>query len=365
MKNSKKLTRSILKCCLAVLSFVFIGSCHINEKLGDRKKNIWIGAYIDEVFKYPNPTIYTKDSLYILSENIVVKHIEKENKLIHVDDSISKILKLVDSDTINLFYIRARETKFPFEETDLLKNTWEVKEEEENEFLIKSKIYSFEKGSILSINTDYYNNDNNNLLYSEIERYKYRFLKLNKTYILQIFNESGYSYFGQIVLKDKNSFTIEFLNTISPKKVKFNINKQKEVKNINYFNVCNEDRILQYFNNNSGTNFNGGIRKIKNIFKNKFTYVTNKPNQNGYIRIRFIVNCKGDIGRFSIMELNEEYLPFSFDIKIVESIFYITRTELKNSWIPGRFDLKTPTLCDNYKHITFKIKEGKIIDIFP
>lgn len=358
----KCLKKSINLYTLFIAGLVII-SCNYSNRLGYRNQNVWIGSYTDEVFKLPNPKIYTNDSMYKISDKVKAKKINDSINIFKINDSISKTFIKSDSDTINSFYLKARETKFSIDLKDLFKSNWETIEQRENESLKKRKIYSFNNDNKLLIQTNYI--FNNEKLYSEIEEYKFRLIKINQTYILHIYNDSHYSYLGQIVLNNKQSFTIEFLNTIKPNIVKFISTKHKVSEYKNLFKVCMEYRILQYYNNSSGTKFNKGLREVKKIVNREFKYTTKQKNQNGYIRIRFIVNCEGKIGRFSIMELNETYLPFSFDPEIVISLFNIINSDLKNDWTPGTFNLNNSTFCDNYKHLTFKIKEGKIIDILP
>ncbi|WP_313578520.1 hypothetical protein [Chishuiella sp.] len=333
------------------------------ESLGKREKNIWIGAYLDEAGKYPNNMIYNSDSIFTYKQNIIKKKIEDKSKFAIINDSISKFSINVGLDTINLFYKKARNTNFKFSFKDLIISGWETREKEEDESLEKLKKYIFNKDSTLIIQTNYIYN--NKILYSEVENYNYRFIAIDKTYILQIYSDNNFSYFAQIIQKSKKTFTIELLNYIRPKQIQFS-QTDKNIPTIeNKFNLCFEYFIFEYFNNYRGTKFKGGLKEIKKIFADEYNYSTNKEKQNGYIRIRFIVNCDGKMGHFSVMELNDNYLPYSFDSGIVLSLFKITTTDLKDGWIPGTSDNNPSQKYDNYKHLTFKIKEGKIIDILP
>lgn len=358
-----KCLKKIISFFIFLISISSIISCNFSNKLGVRNQNIWIGSYTDLVFKLPNPKIYTSDSIYIISDSIKIKKINDSDQLSFISDSISKTIIHSGSDSMQMFYLKARETNFKIGLEDLFKSNWETNEHEENESLKKRKIYSFRKDNKLFIQTNYV--FNNEQIYSEIEEYRFKLIHINQTYIIQILNNSKYSYFGQIISKNRDSFKIEFLNNIRPNIVKFETTEQKIIPSENLYNICFQYLIPQYFNGDSGTKYNGGLRKIKTIFKEKYSYKTTKTNQNGYIRIRFIVNCDGKIGRFSLMELDENYLPFSFDSEIVSSIFNITTTELKNGWIARTFGQNDSTTSDSYKHLTFKIKEGKITDILP
>jgi hypothetical protein len=65
-------------------------------------------------------------------------------------------------------------------------------------------------------------------------------------------------------------------------------------------------KILQYFNLGKGPVYSGEKSKILNTFKSKYQPITDK-NQNGLIRIRFIVNCEGKAGRFRVLQSDYNY----------------------------------------------------------
>ena len=129
---------------------------------------------------------------------------------------------------------------------------------------------------------------------------------------------------------------------------------------VNDFEICNsENRIMQYFNNSQGIEYRGGKTEILNVFKNEFIPIKNE-NQNGMIRIRFIVNCKGESGRFRIIEADNEYKIFHFNNRITNQLLRITK-KLKG-WIPKEHRNKN---VDYYQYLIFKIVDGNIKEILP
>ena len=119
------------------------------------------------------------------------------------------------------------------------------------------------------------------------------------------------------------------------------------------FELCNgENNVKQYFNNSQGLEYYGGKTKILKEFNNNFVPST-KQNQNGIIRIRFIVNCKGEIGMFRIIEADNNYKEFKFDNKITKTL---------NDWIPKEIRNKE---IDYYQYLIFKITNGNINEILP
>ncbi|MBC6400263.1 MAG: hypothetical protein GDA51_08215 [Ekhidna sp.] len=83
------------------------------------------------------------------------------------------------------------------------------------------------------------------------------------------------------------------------------------------FKVCNGDyKILQYFNLGEGPVYSGEKSKILNTFKSNFKPITDRK-ENGLIRIRFIINCKGKAGRFRVLQLDYDYQEKEFNQEIV------------------------------------------------
>lgn len=123
-------------------------------------------------------------------------------------------------------------------------------------------------------------------------------------------------------------------------------------------NICNKDKIQQYYHIH--TDYLGGKRAIKNellpqIEDKKITF----ENQNGYITIRFIVTCNGEIGLFRANTINEKKEAITFDNSKIAYLKDIV-SGLKNWDIKPRKD-KT---YDSYYFVNFKVKNGLITDIF-
>ncbi len=126
------------------------------------------------------------------------------------------------------------------------------------------------------------------------------------------------------------------------------------------FKVCNGDNnIVQYFNLGEGPAYSGEKSAIINTFKSKYQPIENK-NQNGLIRIRFIINCEGKAGRFRIIQSDYNYRETEFDQQIVSQLQNITK-EIEN-WIIF-YRNKVPV--DYYMYLIFKIKDGQLTEILP
>jgi hypothetical protein len=95
------------------------------------------------------------------------------------------------------------------------------------------------------------------------------------------------------------------------------------------------------------------------MFKSSYKPVEGK-DQNGFIRIRFIVNCKGEAGRFRIIQSNLNFQNTEFDTKITTQLLDITRGI--NQW---EILKRNGTPIDYYMYLILKIDNGEISEILP
>ena len=126
------------------------------------------------------------------------------------------------------------------------------------------------------------------------------------------------------------------------------------------FKVCNgDDKILQYFNLGEGPVYSGEKSKILNTFKSKYKPIADK-NQNGLIRIRFIINCEGKAGRFRVLQSDYDYQEKEFNKEIVSQLLSIAKQI--NYW---EILYKEKNPVDYYMYLIFKITDGQLTEILP
>jgi hypothetical protein len=128
------------------------------------------------------------------------------------------------------------------------------------------------------------------------------------------------------------------------------------------FQLCNPSL---YENSNADwyyfkyPSFDGGLYRLQKVFDDLFQTVEN-GNNNGLVRVEFVINCVGDIGRFKVEELDFEYAKTNLNSAISSQVLQILKGAGK--WIPGeRRDQK----LDTYKFLIFKVKNGRVDEIFP
>ena len=126
------------------------------------------------------------------------------------------------------------------------------------------------------------------------------------------------------------------------------------------FKVCNgDDKILQYFNLGEGPVYRGEKSKIVNIFKSKYQPILDKK-ENGLIRIRFIVNCEGQAGRYRVLQSDYDYQEKEFEKEIVSQLLNITKG-IENWEVFKRNEVPV----DYYMYLIFKISDGQLTEILP
>ena len=123
------------------------------------------------------------------------------------------------------------------------------------------------------------------------------------------------------------------------------------------FEVCDENFILQYYNPERATYSQGknGLRSfILSNYKNK------NYTDSGYLNIRFVINCKGEAGRYVIHENDLNLVPKTFTKDLKDQLFELT-THLKK-WNPN---FTHDMYRDSYMYISYRIENGNITEIIP
>jgi len=134
------------------------------------------------------------------------------------------------------------------------------------------------------------------------------------------------------------------------------INPEKALLNEG-FEVCNEQFICQYYNPERAT-YSEGKNGLRNFVLSN--YKNNSYTDSGYLNIRFVINCKGEAGRYIIHENNLDLEPQVFNKDLVSQLFKIT-SKLKK-WNPNYV---RDEYRDSYIYISYRIENGNITEILP
>lgn len=125
------------------------------------------------------------------------------------------------------------------------------------------------------------------------------------------------------------------------------------------FKLCDEDRVFQYYNFGKGLLYTGEKVKINEHFKEGLKTKEQK-DESGFLTIRFIVNCGGKTGRYRVQGMNNEYKEKAFNENLTSQLLSLTKK--LDGWMVGEYEGKT---YDYYQYLTFKIENGKLIEIMP
>jgi len=121
------------------------------------------------------------------------------------------------------------------------------------------------------------------------------------------------------------------------------------------FKVCDEKRINQYYSVKS--NYQNGKRGLKKDLWNSIESLTFKNS--GYITFRFVINCNGETGRFRVKTVDSELKINYFNAEKIKTLqSFIENLE---KWDVKKWNDRT---FDSYFHLTFKVNNGKITDVF-
>lgn len=119
-------------------------------------------------------------------------------------------------------------------------------------------------------------------------------------------------------------------------------------------------RIFDYYNgSNDRSGFIGGKGNLKKFIDKKLD--NSKLNhESGYLTFRFVINCKGQAGKFVTNEVDFDYNEKQFSKQTVMHLYDIISSIEKWKACVIRNVKK-----DSYFYVTFILKNGKIQDILP
>ena len=123
------------------------------------------------------------------------------------------------------------------------------------------------------------------------------------------------------------------------------------------FEVCNEESVYPYFHH-KGLSYEGEKPAMVSSYERLFR--PSDEQESGYITIRFIVNCKGEAGRFRMIQMDKNYELKKFSDEMPMQLYDITKS--LEGWDVLERDNKS---YDYVRYLTFKINNGVLKDIMP
>lgn len=128
------------------------------------------------------------------------------------------------------------------------------------------------------------------------------------------------------------------------------------------FQLCNgEENVLQYFNVGNNIEIEGDRPFILETFARE--YDSSVSQESGLVRIRFVINCKGEADRYRLLTSDLEYQPYEMDKRITDQLMRITKS--LTGWKEKFTEDEAATSVDYYLYLVFRIVNGKIVKILP
>lgn len=127
------------------------------------------------------------------------------------------------------------------------------------------------------------------------------------------------------------------------------------------FTLCDDGSTYPYYS--PELKYKGGFWEIKQNFISE--YPTNQfqelKNNSGIIIIQFKVNCKGEVGDFSVQQLDLSYQPTVLAKEITK--YFLTTTKMLKNWVPAKNE--EGKFVNSHKFFSFKINKGVLLEILP
>lgn len=137
------------------------------------------------------------------------------------------------------------------------------------------------------------------------------------------------------------------------------IDTLKTIDDHTLFKPCFHPTKINDYYNDKRSGFIGGKGRLRALLKEKLD-PTKIQGESGYLTFRFVVNCKGQAGWFVTEEAGLDYEKKQFSEQCRTHLYNIIKAE--KEW--NNLNIRGED-CDAYTYLTFKIKDGEIIELLP
>ncbi|MEL6922721.1 MAG: hypothetical protein AAFO94_01655 [Bacteroidota bacterium] len=178
----------------------------------------------------------------------------------------------------------------------------------------------------------------------------------------------GIGLYSRVLVDSLRSYRIELVEQIPM--AQFERQANHEVKRVAYinpdsamdkatpFDTC-EEYIWDYYNGEQKLHYRGGKRAIWDTVA---LYLDKKKllKESGYLTFRFVINCEGKMGRITTEQADLDFQPKEFSYITIHHFYEML--EHINDWIPTHVNDEN---VDAYFYLTFKLKDGELIELLP
>lgn len=319
-----------------------------------KQDSVWINSWIEE-----RPAV-NLESMYILSKDSLETD-ELEYKIVK-NNNLLKVTTLIPeySAQYEFHYFKAKQTPLWTREQvlkTLTKQSYsaeikKVQTPNRDLKIIRTLHFSEE---ILTTRYSYFYNEQH-LLTEEFSE-EYQLLERNGKFFFSYLQlEGNLQKTYQITNLTENSFNIyyfdkleEITESYSPEKNNFSPIKS--------FKTCNTLRPIEYYNFNPDFKYvDGNDFVLKKVNENAPIGM----QEDGYITIHFLVNCKGKLGQIGLEQMDFNFQSTAFNTALVHHL--IDEVLKLDNWPETSDNPSEPSI---HAFMMFKIENGKITDLCP
>lgn len=334
------------------------------------RNDVWIGTnyYYKNTGNKANRLIldFEKRKLFDLNEFIYIDSLENIdsfmlNGFLHNFDKYQSSKNRIYSKNRNFnhsyVFRKLEKHKSKKQFGKIFNRQWTTQIIKENESFVIKKNFKISYPTI-SFLKEYFLADK--LVYSEHQTYPLDTLTYNQESIIIIRENDGFV-LAQVKQIDTSNLTLFYHNSFKGHEERYDLaNEELDSYLSPNFGVCNPENTYQYFHDGLALQNKRRRKEIIDYFQTHYVAAIDK-SLNGYIRIRFIVNCMGQTGHFSIQEMDENYNYKPFPVEITEQLFKLTYN--LGGWLPKRIHNRDSV--DYNIHLGFKLINGQIDEILP
>ena len=87
------------------------------------------------------------------------------------------------------------------------------------------------------------------------------------------------------------------------------------------------------------------------------------PGQSGVVQVRFVVNCAGEPGLFTMQTMDDNYSTCDLDARLTDQIITLCRQQILRSLTADLTASDEP--YDRAVTLNFRLKDGRLTDVYP
>lgn len=125
------------------------------------------------------------------------------------------------------------------------------------------------------------------------------------------------------------------------------------------FTPCFEEKQFPYYYGREPSGYEPGKDSLRQYFFQNFNNYGD-TSESGFITIRFVINCKGEAGRYVIHQLGPDFKKKEFNPKITNQLLDLVK--YLEDWKPIAF---YDDHYDSFIYLSFKIENGELVAILP